>query len=47
MVCEAFGVSRSSYYEHRRKRSCIDVERFTLRAAVNRLFTKSRSSAGS
>jgi putative transposase len=47
MVCKAFEVSRSSYYEHRRKRSCIDVERLTLRAAVSRLFTQSRSSAGS
>ena len=47
MVCEAFDISRSSYYEYRQRRSHIDVERLALKAQVNRLFTKSRSSAGS
>jgi len=47
MVCKVLGVSRSSYYEHRQRRNTIDVERLVLRAQVNRLFTKSRSSAGS
>ncbi|WP_404416181.1 IS3 family transposase [Marinospirillum sp.] len=47
MVCKAFGVSRSSYYEYRQRRSRLDVERLTLKAHINRLFTKSRSSAGS
>lgn len=35
------------YYEYRQRRNNIDVDRLTLRAQVNRLFTKSRSSAGS
>ncbi len=47
MVCSAFGIARSSYYEHRRSRSRIDVERLEQRAKVNELFTQSRSSAGS
>lgn len=47
MVCAAFEVSRSSYYEHRQRRNRIDVERLTLKANVNRLFKKSRCAAGS
>ncbi|WP_090273904.1 IS3 family transposase [Halopseudomonas litoralis] len=47
MVCAAFDVSRSSYYDYRQRRGRIDVERLALRAKVNRLFSKSRSSAGS
>jgi len=47
MVCKAFNVSWSSYYEHRRRRSVIDAERVVLRADVNRIFRKSRSSAES
>jgi putative transposase len=47
MVCKAFDVSRSSYYEYRRRRSVVDAERVVLRADVNRIFRKSRSSAGS
>ena len=47
LVCEAFDISRSSYYEYRQRRNRVDVERLALRAQVNRLFTKSRSSAGS
>ena len=47
MVCNAFDISRSSYYEYRQRRNHIDVERLALKAQVNRLFTKSRSSAGS
>jgi len=47
MVCNAFDISRSSYYEYRQRRKHIDVERLVLKAQVNRLFTKSRSSAGS
>ena len=46
-VCNAFEISRSSFYEYRRRRSRIDVERLALRAEVNRLFTQSRSAAGS
>lgn len=47
MVCSAFGIARSSYYEHRHSRSRIDYERLEQRAKVNELFTQSRSSAGS
>ena len=47
MVCNAFDISRSSYYEYRQRRKHVDVERLALKAQVNRLFTKSRSSAGS
>jgi putative transposase len=47
MVCKAFDVSRSSYYEYRHRRSTISAERLALRAEVRRLFKKSRRSAGS
>jgi len=47
MVCKAFEVSRSSYYDYRRRRLVVDAERVVLRADVNRIFRKSRSSAGS
>lgn len=47
LVCEAFEISRSSYYEYRQRRNRVDVERLALKAQVNRLFTKNRSSAGS
>lgn len=47
MVCKAFEISRSSYYDYRQRRNVIAAERLILRAQVNRLFTKSRSSAGS
>jgi len=47
LVCSAFDIARSSYYEHRNKSSCINVERLEQRAKVNELFTQSRSSAGS
>ncbi|OZG70865.1 transposase [Hahella sp. CCB-MM4] len=47
MVCKVFGVSRSSYYEHRQRCGRINVEHLQLRARVNRIFTQSRNSAGS
>jgi putative transposase len=47
VVCSAFDIARSSYYEHRRNRSRIDTKRLEQRAKVNELFTQSRSSAGS
>ncbi len=47
MVCAAFDVSRSSYYDYRQRRGRIDAERLALKAKVNQLFSKSRSSAGS
>ncbi len=47
MVCEAFDIPRSCYYEHRHRRSVIDTERVYLRAKVNEVFRQSRSAAGS
>ncbi len=47
MVCEAFGISRSSYYDARRRRKHIDPEKVALRSKINQLFNESRSSAGS
>ncbi|MBF8659623.1 IS3 family transposase [Pseudomonas putida] len=45
--CEAFEVTRSSYYAHRRRRRTPDVERLRLRSRVNELFTRGRSAPGS
>lgn len=47
LVCSAFNVHRSCYYEHRKRSRRIDAERVALKAKVNRLFNQSRSSAGS
>lgn len=47
MVCNAFEISRSSYYDYRHRRSRVDTGRLALKAQVNRLFSQSRSSAGS
>ena len=47
MVCAAFGINRSCYYEHRQRVQRVDAERVALRARVNEMFNKSRSSAGS
>jgi putative transposase len=42
IVCNAFDISRSSYYEYRQRRNRVDVKRLALKAQVSRLFTKSR-----
>src|SRR5680860_1375762 len=47
MVCKAFDISRSSYYEYRQRCNIIDAERLALRAKVKALFINSRRSAGS
>lgn len=47
MLCEAFEVPRSCYYNYRLRRRTPDVERVRLRSRVNELFTQSRSAAGS
>ncbi|WP_081004488.1 IS3-like element ISPsy24 family transposase, partial [Pseudomonas amygdali] len=47
LLCEAFEVPRSCYYNHRLRRRNPDVERVRLRSRVNELFTQSRSAAGS
>jgi len=46
MVCNAFDISRSSYYEYRQRQKHVNAERLALKAQVNHTFTKSRSSAG-
>ncbi len=46
MLCEAFEVPRSCYYNYRLRRRTPDVERVRLRIRVNELFTQSRSAAG-
>jgi putative transposase len=47
VVCTAFEVSRSSYYDYRQRRTKVDTGRLQLRAKVCQLFAQSRSSAGS
>jgi putative transposase len=47
MVCKAFDINRSSYYEYRQRCNIIDAERLALRAKVKALFINSRRSAGS
>ncbi|OEE62242.1 transposase [Enterovibrio norvegicus FF-454] len=47
MVCAVFGIATSTDYEHCQRRHDIDAERLHLRSEINRLFTLSRSSAGS
>jgi len=47
IVCSAFDVARSSYYEYRQRAARIDVERLRLRSKIKELFRASRNSAGS
>jgi putative transposase len=47
MVCQVFGVSKSSYYDYRLRRDRIDSERLKLRARVTEVFKASRCAAGS
>ena len=47
MVCKAFDVPRSCYYEYKKRKNVIDVSRIELRAKVNEVFNRSRSAAGS
>ena len=46
-ICDTFQVARSTYYDYKKRRSVIDVERLRLRSQVNELFNQSRASAGS
>lgn len=46
-LCSTFEVSRSSYYDYRRRIKRIDVERIRLRVKATEIFNKSRQSAGS
>lgn len=47
LICSLFGVGQSSFYDRQQRIKQPDVARLQLRAKVNELFTKSRSSAGS
>jgi putative transposase len=47
MVCAVFDVTRSCYYRYKQRKAVIDHARVKLKARVNRIFRKSRSSAGS
>lgn len=47
MVCAAFDVKRSSYYDYLNQSKKIDVRRLELKAHVNRVFNESRNSMGS
>lgn len=46
MVCRAFGVKRSSYYDYQRRKGRVNTEREWLKKKVNSAFRESRSSAG-
>ena len=47
LVCEAFEVPRSCYYEYKKRKGAIDAPRVQIRAKVNEVFKRSRSAAGS
>lgn len=47
LICSAFDVPASSYYEYVQGRQRLDVERLTLRCKLKELFNESRGSAGS
>jgi len=46
VICAAFDVAPSSYYEHRQRQQVPDVERLMLRSKIKELFRLSRNSAG-
>jgi putative transposase len=45
MICDTFGINRSSYYTYRDRRNQVDVERMILRSKVKQVFGISRGSA--
>ena len=47
ITCEALGIPTSSYYDYRRRKEAIDVERLALRAQVRAVFTQFRGASGS
>ncbi|SDS60608.1 putative transposase [Pseudomonas oryzae] len=47
MVCSAFDVPRSCYYDYRVRRYRADARRVALRSQVNQLFSDSRGAVGS
>jgi putative transposase len=46
VICAAFDVAPSSYYEYRQREQVPDVERLQLRSKIKELFKLSRNSAG-
>lgn len=46
VICGAFDIAPSSYYEHKQKRQVPDVERLLLRSRIKELFKASRNAAG-
>ena len=46
VICKAFDIAPSSYYEHKQRRQKPDIERLQLRSKVVELFRFSRNSAG-
>jgi len=47
LVCSAFDIATSSYYDYQQGRQLVDVERLMLRSKIKELFNTSRGSAGS
>ncbi len=47
LVCAAFDIATSSYYDYKKRSQKIDVERLGLRSKVKELFRASRGAAGS
>jgi putative transposase len=47
MVCAAFDVPLSSYYDFKNRSNEIDVDRLTLRSLIKQLFRSTRNAAGS
>ncbi|HCK27554.1 MAG TPA: IS3 family transposase, partial [Alcanivorax sp.] len=45
-LCEAFGVSRSSYYYQRQRGQAVNTERVRLRSRVEQIHAESRGAAG-
>lgn len=47
VICNAFDINRSSFYDYQRRCRHLDVARLHLRAKVKEIFIESRHSAGS
>ena len=47
MVCGAFDIPPSSFYDYLHRKHLVNVQQLHQRSEINRLFTESRSSAGS
>lgn len=47
LVCQAFGIRRSSYYAYRQQKRRTNARRVALKAQVNRVFSAARGGLGS